>query len=207
MTRFLEELVGAGDPLDVLPSAAEAIRDEIRHAALAAQVVEMLGGETPDLPDPVREPLAAEYVALPMVQRALITAISVAINETISLALIADLQRRCTNPPLQTMLSATLADEDGHGDLGWVYVAASLQRFDEDSHPFWRAVAQNAYQPHRDHAARVLEPLAVERRTLEEWPEPDLAMLGLISAEREAVLFERTWRQALLPKLQELGLQ
>lgn len=206
MTRFLEELLGAGDPLDVFPSAAEAILDEIRHTALMAKVVEMLGGEVPDLPDPVREPLAPEYLELPMVQRALITAISVAINETISIALITDLHSRCTNPPIRAVLSATIADEDGHGDLGWAYVAASLQRFDAESQPFWRAVAHNAYQPHRDNAARVVGSIPIERRTTDAWTEPELAMLGLMSAEREALLFERTWTTSLQPRLKQLRL-
>ncbi|MEZ4463037.1 MAG: hypothetical protein R3F43_00605 [bacterium] len=43
MTRFLTEVLGAGDPLDVYAGAVDAIADEVRHTALCAAVVTALG--------------------------------------------------------------------------------------------------------------------------------------------------------------------
>jgi len=206
MTRFLQEVVSAGDPMDVYPSAAQAVMDEIRHAAFTTQIVRLLGAELPDLPEPLPETLTTEFLALPMVQRALITAISVAINETISVALIADLHGRCDNPPIHTVLAATIADEAGHGDLGWSYVGSSLQRFNEESRKFWKAVTKTTLDPHLQTAERILAQIPESERSLEHWPEPQLANLGLMSAEREALVFERTWKTVLAPRLHELGL-
>jgi hypothetical protein len=127
MTRFLGEVLGAGDPLEVYAGAAAAVADEIRHTALCAGMVEALGGAAA-LPEPLVEEERAELLAL---ERALATAVSMlAVSEAVSTALIEDLRDRCRHPTVRAVLAATLADEDTHRDYGWAYVRASLGRFD-----------------------------------------------------------------------------
>jgi hypothetical protein len=52
----------------------------------------------------------------------------------------------------------------------------------------------------------VLAALPEPHRKLEAWPEQDLADLGLLSPEREALVFSATLETALTPRLRALGL-
>lgn len=206
MTRFLAEVLGAGDPLEVYAGAADAIVDEIRHTALCVGVLEALGG-APTLPEPPEEAQTPEFLALPMAQRALATAISMlAINETISTAYIEDLRDRCRQPLIRAVLDATLADEAAHHAFGWDYVAASLARFDGEADDFARMVTEFTLAPHRDAARRTLEAMDPAQRTLAAWPEPAWAELGLASVQRQALVFRAVYRHRLRPRLTALGL-
>jgi|GEM_PF-1004910 len=206
MTRFLQEVLGAGDPMEVYAGAADAVVDEIRHTALCVGVVEALG-VAPTFPDPVFEPENPQFLALPMVQRALGTAVSMlAISETLSVALLEDLRARATHPTIKAVLDATLADEDTHQDFGWSYVAASLQRCDEAGLEFARLVAATTLEPYVAQTQAILADIPMHRRHLEAWPEPDLAALGMMGSEREALVTLNALTHTLRPKLRELGL-
>lgn len=206
MTRFLTEVLGAGDPIEIQSGAAEAIRDEIRHTALCAGVVEALG-ETAFLPTPVAEPLEDAFVAMPMAQRALVTAISMLlINETISVALIGDLAARATHPTIRAVLRATMADETTHQQFGWAYVAASLRRFDQAGREYAARITSYALEGHLEPARTVLASLPTERQTLSAWTEPDFAYYGLMSRPREALIKLQLHQRFLAPRLRALGL-
>ncbi len=206
MTRFLGELLGAGDPLEVYAGAAAAVIDEIRHTALCVGVVEALGVQ-PRLPEPLEEPQHPEFSALPPAQRALGTAVSMLlVSETLSVALIEDLRARCSHPTLRAVLDATLADETEHDAFGWHYVRTSLSRFDQAGVEFARLCAETALEPHLADVARVVGRLAAPERRLEAWPEPELAALGLMSDERQALVLRRAIDDVLLPRLRELGI-
>ncbi len=205
MTRFMAEVLAAGDPIEVQAGAVMAIEDEVRHTALCVGVVEALG-MTATLP-PLGTSEAAEFLALPAAQRALGTAITMlAINETVSVALIEDLQRRATHPVIKAVLDATLADEDEHGDFGWAYVAASLSRFDADGHDYARACATTALEALHAPARRTVAGMAPALRELSRWPEPELAHWGLRSPEREALVIVGAVEQRVMPRLAALGL-
>lgn len=206
MTRFLTEVTGAGDPLDVYTGAAELVADEIRHTELCATVCRRL--EVPALlPEPVALPDAPGFLALPYPERALSTAITMLVaNESISTAIIRDLLERCDYAPVRRVLQATVEDEATHESFGWDYVAASLGRFDAGGRSHWRRLTLQALEPHRDFAARVLSNLPAEVRTLRSNDELDLARYGLMTPQRQALLFERTYAVELRPRLEPLGL-
>lgn len=205
MTRFMGEVLAAGDPLEVQAGAVMAIEDEVRHTALCVGVVEALG-MVATLP-PLDASEAPGFLALPAAQRALATAITMlAINETVSVALIEDLQARATHPVVKAVLDATLADEDAHGDFGWAYVAASLGRFDGDGHDYARACAESAVQALVGPARTTVAGLSPHLRDLGRWPEPELAHLGLRSPEREALVIVAAVEQRVVPRLVQLGL-
>ncbi len=205
MTRFLGEVLAAGDPLEVQAGAVMAIEDEVRHTALCVGVVEALG-MVATLP-PLDTTEAPAFLALPAAQRALGTAITMlAVNETVSVALIEDLQQRATHPVIKAVLDATLADEDTHGDYGWAYVAASLGRFDGEGRAYARACATSALEVLAEPARRTLSGVAPHLRELSAWPEPELAHLGLRSPEREALVIVAAVEQRVLPRLVALGL-
>jgi hypothetical protein len=178
----------------------------VRHAALTARVVEQLGG-TPLVPEPLERSEPAPFVALPAAQRALGTAMAMlAVNETVSVALIEDLRERATHPVLRAVLDATLADEDEHGDFGWAYVGASLKRFDAEGRAYAAACAETALRPLLEPAQATLAALPGKQRRLEAWPEPELAHLGLRSLEREALVIVAAVEREVMPRLRALGL-
>ena len=206
LARFVTEVLGAGDPLEVYAGAVDAVMDEVRHTALCAGMLRALGGE-PRLPDPVEDVQHPEFLALPMAQRALSTAISMlAISETLSVGFIRDLAARCDQPVVRGVLLATLADEDRHHDYGWAYVAESLSRFEGDGMPYWHMVVRAALAPHLERSRAALAAVPLHRRHLDAWPEPELAELGLLSSAREALVFEQTYQRTVAPRLAGLGL-
>ena len=206
MSRFLNEIVRAGDPLDVYAAAVDFITDEIRHVALCASLVKTLGGEAL-MPSPVAEKPDMERLAMPAPAQALNTAISMlCINETLSVGFIADLHARCTDPVVHAVLDCTLADEDVHGDLGWTYVEKSLKRFNAESMPAWRKLVRLTLAPHEQRANDILSKMPLSQRTLSAWPEQELADLGLFSPQRQALVFEQTFSAEIEPRLRRLNL-
>lgn len=204
MTRFLNDVLAAGDPLEVYAACVRAIEDEVRHTALCVGLVEALGARAV-MPEAEEE--RSEFLALPPAARALSTAITMlVVNETISVALIADLHARCTHETVRAVLSATLEDEDEHGPLGETYVAASLARFDDEGRAWAARVAREAVLAQRQSADDVLTRLPPGQRELDAWPEPELAALGLLGAEREAIIVTRAIDEKVQPVLARLVL-
>jgi len=207
MARFLSEVLASGDPIEVHAGVVMAIEDEMRHTALCVRVVERLGASA-SLPTPLVHAEARAFMALPAAQRALGTAVTMlAINETVSVALIEDLRQRATHPVIRAVLDATLADEDEHGDFGWAYVAASLKRFDGEGHAYASACAEAAMEPLVAPARATLATIPAHLRDLAHWPEPELAHLGLRSPEREALVIIDALAKQVVPKLAALGLR
>lgn len=206
LTRFLTEVVGAGDPLDVYALVTELIDDEIHHTELCAAVCERLGAPA-FLPEPVTLNDSPGFLGSPMAERALATAISMlGINETISVGYIGDLAARCRNSAIKAVLDATIGDEQEHQELGWSYIRQALHRFPPSTSPDWRHLVAVTLQPHEAYAARTLQPVPANRHNLAAWPEPELADLGLLSHERQALVFHKTWVDVLKPRLAELQL-
>ena len=206
MSRFVSEVVNAGDPLNVYAWALELVQDEVRHTELCAAVCHYLG-QAALLPDPVALLERPEFIALPYPERALASAISMlGTNEVISLGFIEDLAARCTDPAIAGVLRETVADESSHGELGVAYIEKSLARFDGNSWPRWRDLVRKALAPHEAFAERALATLPPEALALELWPEPELAALGLLSPQRQALLYLRTRDRVLGPRLRALDL-
>lgn len=206
MNRFLTEVLGAGDPLEVFAGACDLITDEARHVRLCVALTEALGGR-PALPDPIELRDPEPYLRAPMAERACHTAIAMlCVNETISVAFIEDLRARCDDPAVKRVLDATVEDEEGHQGFGWAYAEKSLSRFPTSTLPDWRHLVTRTLEPHHRAAQPLLDRLDAEGRTLADLPEPDLAALGLFSPERQALVFRRCLEEDLAPRLRKLGL-
>jgi hypothetical protein len=207
MSRFLTEVTGAAEPVDVCSRAAELVDDERRHVELCAAMCEALGVPV-SLPDPVALPDPPAFLAAPMADRAIATAVSMlAVCETLSTAFITDLRDRCSEPSVRAVLEATIADEAGHQDFGWNYVKRAMKRYPPGAARDLQHLVRSTLAPFREQARRHLEGLKPEQRTLDAWPEPELVALGLHSDVRLALVFERAEREQLQPKLAQLGLQ
>jgi hypothetical protein len=206
MTRFLTEVVGAGDPIDIYAGALDLVQDEVRHTELCSAICSALGGE-PVLPDPVPLTDPPTFLAAPMAERALTTAITMlAVNETISTAFIEDLATRCRTPGIRDALASIIEDESTHGDFGWTYVREALRRFSPSTLPHWQTLVQVTLRPHEEGSRRALSALPEDQVNLDAHPEPELADLGLLSAPRQALLYRRARDRDLIPRLRALDL-
>lgn len=206
MTRFMTEVLGAGDPIDIYAGGVDLIADEVRHTALCAGMCRALGIQ-PRFPEPVALQDPPQFLAAPMGERALHTAISmVAINETLSFGYISDLRARCEEPTVRAVLNATVEDEEGHQDFGWVYIEKSLQRFPKSTLSAWRHLVQLVLKTHLDQAQPILAEIPPEKATLDAWPDTESVALGVFSRQRQALLFDKTYREAVEPRLRSLNL-
>lgn len=206
MNRFVTEILGAGDPLEVWAPAVDLILDEVRHTALCVSLTRALGG-TPRFPDPIELRDPAPYLEAPMAQRAIATAITMlAVNETISASFIEDLRVRCTEPAIRRVLDATASDEEGHQQFGWSYVERSLARFPISTLGDFQKLVTTTLAPHDDAAGRALADVAASARSLDAHDEPELAALGLFGPARQALVYLRCREEVLTPKLRALGL-
>jgi hypothetical protein len=206
MVRFLTEVTGAGDPLDVYAGALELVEDEIRHTEMCAAICSALGAPAL-LPEPVALVDQPGFLKAPMSERALATAMTMlGINETISVGYIADLAARCRNLPIKAVLTATIDDEDEHQEFGWSYIREALRRFPPSTLPDWRHLVKTTLAPHEAFATRSLLQVPAEQQRLDAWPEPELAALGLFSDQRQALVYRKTSDEVLRPRLSELDL-
>lgn len=206
MTRLLADVLTAGDTLDVYALANDFVQDEIKHVALCSRVVQALGAH-PLLPEPAEIEEKPKFLRLGAAERALSIAVAMlGVNETLSVSYIRDLRERCDHRVVRSVLDMILADEETHQGLGWDLIAQSLDRFPIASLPAWRRVAAEAIEPQRIQAERILASMPGEQQRLDAFPEPALAALGLMSAQRQALVFRNTVDGILAPRLRKLGL-
>jgi hypothetical protein len=206
MTRFLADVLAAGDTLDVYALANDFLQDEIKHVALCSGVVQALGAR-PLLPEPAEIEEKPQFLRLGAAERALSIAIAMlGVNETLSVGYIRDLRERCDHSVMRSILDVILADEETHQGLGWDLIARSLDRFPIASLPAWRRVAAEALEPQRVQSERILASIPAAQQRLDAFPEPTLAALGLMSAQRQALVFRNTVDGILAPRLRKLGL-
>jgi hypothetical protein len=206
MTRFLTEVVSAGDPLDVYSGALELIGPEVFHTELCSAVCSALGTE-PELPEPTLLAESPDFLEAPMAERALTTAITMlAISETISTAFIVDLAERCQHPCFRAVLAAMTQHEDAHGEFGWNYARESLRRFPPSALADFRHLVRATLARYEDGAHRALRNVPAAEQELAACVEQELADLGLLSPRREALLYFRTRDRDVVPKLVALDL-
>jgi hypothetical protein len=201
LTRFLGEAAGAGDPLDVYAGITALIDEKITATERCAAMCEALGAPAL-LPAPVVLQDSPRFLGSPMAERALATAINLlAVNETVAAGYLADQAARCRN----TTIKAALTGPE-HREFGWTYIREALRRFSPSTSPDWRHLVAITLEPHEKTAARTLQGLPADRQTLSAWPEPELADLGLLSHERQALVYHQLWSGVLKPRLAELEL-
>lgn len=206
MTRFLEELLGSGESLDVYAGALEMIQEELRHTELCAAVCEALGG-TPRYPSPIALRDPAAFLGSPQRDRALVTALTMlAVNETLSVAYISDLAERCTQPVIAGVLREIIADESTHDTYGWNYIRAAIPKASGELRAAIPSILRAAIQPHDAAADRALAEIPRERHTLDAWPDTAEVALGLFSPARQALVYRRAREGVLIPALREAGL-
>jgi hypothetical protein len=204
-TRFLGEVLAAGDPFDVQRLLVEVIGEELDHAELCAAMCRALGADAP-APGDVAAPLHA-LDPVPLDERVIATAISMfLVNETFSVGYLEDLVARCDHPVVGPVLRAILGDEGEHGEFAETFLARHLANESAARMAEWRGFTTKLIRGHLDQTESVLAALAPEERDLARHPEPELAALGLASDARLALVGRRTFEEVLRPRVARLSL-
>lgn len=203
--RFLTEALAAGEPGDVVRRIAETIEEEMRHTDLCLRMCGALGGRVP-APRDVAAPLE-DLSAVPVDERVLASAISLfLISEAFSIGYLRDLESRASHPVTLAVLRAIAGDEAEHEAFGPELVERKLRDMPSAKRAAWRAFTARLVRAHLDQADRVLQRIPAEERTLDRFPEPERAMLGLLGEARLALLCKGTYEARLAPALARLGL-
>lgn len=204
--RFLSEVVGCGDPLEVYGAVVDLVQHQIRQVSLCQAGCESFG-TPPVLPDLVASDEPSAVAEAPMLERAVATAIcSLAIDDTLRMGNVRDLAERCRTSPLCEGLAEAIDGQDKRERFAWTYVREGIRRFPPNHLAHWRALVESTLTQYRRQAAEVLETIPEARRTLAAWPEPERANVGIQSRERQALLFEKLMGEELEPKLREVEL-
>lgn len=203
--RFLTEALAAGEPLDTARRISETIEEEIRHTELCRRMCLALGGPVPE-PRQVAAPLE-DLHAVPLDERVLASAISLfLVAESFSVGYILDLEARATHPVTRAVLGAIAGDEAEHEAFGPELVARKLRDLPAAKRAAWRTFTTRVVRGHLDRAQRILQRVPEQDRTLDRWPEPERATLGLLGEVRLALVCEQTYARKLAPTLEKLGL-
>jgi hypothetical protein len=203
--RFLTEALAAGEPLEVVQRISETIDEELRHTELCGRMCAALGGRVP-APGEVAAPLA-DLGEVPVEERVLASAISLfLVSEAFSVGYLRDLEARASHPVTRAVLGAIVGDEAEHEAFGPELVARKLEGMPAPKRAAWRAFTGRIVRAHLARAEEILSRIPPADRTLDRFPEPERASLGLLGEARLALLCERTYRERLAPTLEKLGL-
>lgn len=123
------DLERAGRPTELIEMARNAADDERDHAAMCAQIVAYLGGAPERTAE--RPRIAIGLRAMEPANRALYASVALCcVTETLSAALLLELDRLTTDPVVKPAVHRILKDEIRHGRLGWAHLAYEAERGD-----------------------------------------------------------------------------
>ena len=121
-SRLLPQLMEAEATLDIKTSVLRMSMDELRHAAICAGVVKLLGGSTDVEADLITKPLP-EHRDVSAKLRALRNVMFVGcFSETIAVAALSEECELVRESAISAVLEQLRADEILHGKLGWAYL-------------------------------------------------------------------------------------
>jgi len=200
-SQLLPQLMDAGATLDAKTAVLRMSMEELRHAALCAGVVELLGGAPEVEADLMPQALPDHPKGTP-VERALRNVLFVGcLNETLAVAMLTEERELVREPAIAAVLEQLVADEVGHAKLGWIYLAEVWPTLD----PAQRA-RTDAYLPYAlEYLERsLMGPLAQLR--FEEGLRDELSQLGLPAPQDLRELFYAAMEGAVLAPLDAQGL-
>ncbi len=119
-----ERLAARRAPEVVIDALARSADEEPRHASMCVQLATIYGGAPVALPSDLEAPLPSFGEDDPELEDALLVAGMCCVNETIATAWIGAGLEVATAPLAVAALRAHLADEIGHAQVGWAYLAS-----------------------------------------------------------------------------------
>jgi hypothetical protein len=182
------------------PRFMAAMRDEIRHAKLCAFVGAKLGAPVPSYdPRPVRARLGP--LADSLARAAALLLVEVAMGETISMSLFRAGRQSAVEPLTRAALTAILADEVRHQQLGWTACQDLWPTLSEERRQALQREATLAFAAfEQQNAAPALRRLGANAPF-----DPAYAALGVLSPEARVEAFYSAVEGMVLPRLSELA--
>lgn len=200
--RLLPQLVRAEASLEYKTVALRMAMDELRHAALCAGVVRLLGGE-PELEVSLETEALPEHAGESARVCALRNVMFVScLSETIATTLLAEERELTREPHIRRVEEQLAADEVLHGRFGWAYAKEVFPQLDADER-----ASMERYLP--------LALGSIEAKMLAAMPlgaeppariEDELAALGVTTSARGRELLALVLEDVIVPALSELGL-
>ncbi|HXK17606.1 MAG TPA: ferritin-like domain-containing protein [Polyangiaceae bacterium] len=182
----------------VVEQLSEFEDEERKHGVLCGAVVESLGGEArAAVTTPRSLPEHADCAPLEAFLRNVLSVSC--LSETVAVALIGAERLEMPQGPLRELLSEIWADEVGHARFGW--------RVAQELLPLVDSAAKLRLSLYLRVALRHLELHELEHLPLASRPAARGAALGLCNGADARTLFYQTVADAILPALENLGLE
>jgi len=177
-----------------------AVRDEVRHARLCANVGARLDAAAPEYDDrPVRARLAG--LLNPIMRAAALLLVEVAVGETISMYLFRAGRRSAVEPLTRAALSSIVGDEVRHQRLGWTGLAALWPLLP----PLLRAALQREAAVGLASCEQQIALPAIRCLERRDPFDPAYAALGVLNPETRVEAFYFAVERFVLPRLTRVG--
>ncbi|PRQ04998.1 ferritin-like domain-containing protein [Enhygromyxa salina] len=126
-SRFADELAKLDAPAQVIELAQSAAVDERRHQVRCDELVAYFGGEPSGAREQPAKPLRCDLTE-PR-ERMLYEVVSMScVTESLSTALLLEIQTRCEDPRVRAVVHEIVRDEVQHARLGWLHLAHEARR-------------------------------------------------------------------------------
>jgi len=188
-------------PVDLVAVCHRVCIDELRHTELAVKMVEIYGGEVPDLPREISVLPSDEK--LTVVAQACRSAILLScLGETFACTELAMLRNRCDDPVAHGVLTVFLADEIVHARVGWAYLAHAFKTTDDATR---RSVAEAIPEYVAGIARNLFGADDVAAAVDVTNDDPRLAAHGVCSMREEQDLYRTFVPDVFIPGLRAIG--
>lgn len=193
------QLRAINEPLDIQAVTLRMAQDELRHAAIAAQVITALGGEARIRPAPARR--AQPHADCGPIESALRSIIfGCCVSETVNAARLAKGYGETSEPFIQEAFRLLLADERLHAQFGFYYLES--RRAWLDAHPEVRRNLSRYLRFAFASLERYMGAVPVDARPLTD-AERAIGLPDLTTLSRT---FQETVVNACIPGLERFGI-
>jgi 1,2-phenylacetyl-CoA epoxidase catalytic subunit len=198
---LLPQAMEAGAPVDVKMALLRASMDELRHAALCAEVAELLGASA-EVEQEMEPAAPATHEDIPAEEVFLRNVFFVGcLSETVAVALLTDERDACEEPWIRRVLTQLMGDETLHARVGWLWLhtlwptldAAARRRMDE-----YLPLAFGYYE------RCMVDATSGGRLRGEQLRQA--RQIGFADSTVSRQLFYETMEAVVVPRLQEIGL-
>ncbi len=186
----LADLLRADGAESIAALCDKAAEDERRHRVRCEDLIAELSGEPLDVEDVV---VSIEPPGLKGPEACLYLAVSIGcVAETLSVALLGEIEERATEPMVRAVAKEILRDEVTHSKIGWAYLA----RYQQTRDASWLgARLKNIFRAAE--ADEVTQAATCAEGTLEAY--------GVLSTERVGSITSEVLRSVVIPGLERFG--
>jgi hypothetical protein len=201
-SRLLPQLIEAEVDLEWKTVALRMAMDELRHAALSADVVRLLGGSPEVEVELSTEPLPEHATASPAGRALRNVLFACCLSESLSAPLLSAERDLSSEPSVKKVLEQLAADETLHARYGWAYLEHHWPQLTPEEQ-----ARTNAYLP--------VALASIEARFVDALPdaplpppeiEAQLAALGVTMPARTRALAREVLETVVVVALEEAGL-